>query len=198
VEGGGGCPLRPALQVLPSCLHNPLRVHALVSAVGFPRTSILFAFMHAGCDHVPLTSRTSQRLTNAYLTSVHSQSLQPCPPPPAVRCQYLPRRYYPLHWTSGVRLLVTAQGHAPAREPAAALLCEHRLGTQLVWPSLGTPPMGRSWRCQEVLFLPGGLISMGRSWRCQGVLFLLNQQRALDKLEPEAHPNGQGRFVNVE
>jgi hypothetical protein len=48
---------------------------------------LLFAFVHADCAHVSLASRTSQRLTNVYLTFVHSQSLQPCPPPPSVRCQ---------------------------------------------------------------------------------------------------------------
>jgi hypothetical protein len=44
---------------------------------------LLFAFVHAGCAHVFLDSRTSQRLTNAYLTPVHLQSLLcPLPVPP--------------------------------------------------------------------------------------------------------------------
>jgi hypothetical protein len=60
--------------------------------------------VHASCAHVSLASWTSQRLTNAYLTFVHSQSLQPCPPLPSVRYQYLPRRYHPLDWTCGERI----------------------------------------------------------------------------------------------
>ena len=56
---------------------------------------LLFAFVHAGCAHVSLASRTSQRLTSVYLTFVHSQSLRPCPPPPSVRCQHLPLRHHP-------------------------------------------------------------------------------------------------------
>jgi hypothetical protein len=36
---------------------------------------LLFAFVHAGCAHVSLASRTSQRLTNVYLTFVHCLSV---------------------------------------------------------------------------------------------------------------------------
>jgi hypothetical protein len=72
---------------------------------------LLFAFVHAGCAHVSLASRTSQRLTNVYLNFVHIQSLQPSPPPPTVRCQYRPPRYHPLHWTSRVGHLVTEVHH---------------------------------------------------------------------------------------
>jgi hypothetical protein len=79
---------------------------------------LLFVFVHAGCAHVSLASRTSQRLTNAYLTFVQSQSLQPCPPAPSVRCQYLPRRHHPLHWTCGVGLFVTCD-QSPRWGPAA-------------------------------------------------------------------------------
>jgi hypothetical protein len=77
-----GAAVRFALPAPPYQLVLPSRVRALVSAVGFLWTSILFAFVHAGCAHVSRASRTSQRLTSAYLTFVHSQSLQPCPPPP--------------------------------------------------------------------------------------------------------------------
>jgi hypothetical protein len=41
---------------------------------------LLFAFVHAGCAHVSLASRTSQRLTNAYLTFVHFHSVSPWGP----------------------------------------------------------------------------------------------------------------------
>jgi hypothetical protein len=85
----------------PHLLRPPPRARALATYL------LLFAFAHAGRAHVSLASRTSQRLTNAYLTVVHFQSLQPCPPPPSVRCQYLPRRYHPLHWTCRVGFLVT-------------------------------------------------------------------------------------------
>jgi hypothetical protein len=71
---------------------------------------LLFAFVHAGCAHVSLASRTSQRLTNTY-SPPHFRSLPVSSTLPSTplcpRCQYLPRRHYPLHWTCGVGLLVT-------------------------------------------------------------------------------------------
>jgi hypothetical protein len=79
-RAGGGdrgrCPLRPALPVLPtySCCH---RAPVLWSRL--PADLLLFAFVHAGCAHVSLASRTSQRRTNAYLT-------WPETPPPHTYC----------------------------------------------------------------------------------------------------------------
>jgi hypothetical protein len=77
-------PLRPALPVLPTycdCHRAPALwgLHRRLPT-GPPTDLLLFAFVHAGCAHVSLASRTSQRLTKAYLTFVHSQSLQPGPP----------------------------------------------------------------------------------------------------------------------
>jgi hypothetical protein len=111
--GGGGRGRVAAARFALLCQCSP---PTTTTAIARPRSGpycrlstdlLLFAFVHAGCAHVPLASRTSQRLTSVYLTFVHSQSLQPCPPPPAVRCQHLPRRYHPLHWTCRVGLLVT-------------------------------------------------------------------------------------------
>jgi hypothetical protein len=89
-----------AARFAPLCQCSP----PTATAIARPRSGLycrlstdllLFAFVHTGCAHVSLASRTSQRLTNVYLTFVHSQSLQPCPPPPSVRCQHLPLRHHP-------------------------------------------------------------------------------------------------------
>jgi hypothetical protein len=65
----------------PHLLRLPSRARALASTAGCPQTS----FFSLLCTPVVLTcpwltSRTSQRLTNAYLTFIHSQSLQTLQP----------------------------------------------------------------------------------------------------------------------
>jgi hypothetical protein len=74
---------------------------------------LLFAFVHAGCAHVSLASRTSQHLTSAYLAFVHSQSLvlhhTPCH---CCRCQ-LPTALAP----SASRRFGRASSHALPRSP---------------------------------------------------------------------------------
>jgi len=83
----------------PHLLQLPSRAHAqLVSDVGHPQTS----FFSLLCTPVVLTcpwlpgSHSTQHLTNAYLTSVHSQSLQPCLPPTSLDLRSPCHRHLPL------------------------------------------------------------------------------------------------------
>jgi hypothetical protein len=99
--GGGGWPepepASPCAASVPcSACASIARPYSGMSGLCCRLSTDLFSqFVHTGCAHVSLASRTSQRLTNADLTSVHSQSLQPCLPLPCVRCQHLPLRHHP-------------------------------------------------------------------------------------------------------